>query len=302
MTKWLGVAVAALIANGAFAQQEQPGAAEFLACQEAVKANNFDGVIDSCEKALAANPDLFASNYYLGYAYRAKQRYDECAENFNTFIQKVGSNSEAAEMVANSNREGGLCYARGSSPTKAVPLLEKAAAAKPNDTEVQFFLGVTLMRANRESAAEQAFSKVIQLDPSLHRAYYYAGRINFNAQEWAKASERLEKYLELKPDDTFAADAHFMVGSMAVRNAEASGDAAAAHQKAITHLTQFLEAKPNAPQSPQAHYILGSLAAQADDNATAKTHFERYLELEPNGPQAEEVKQFLADLSEAEAG
>jgi len=302
MNKWLGMAVAALIANGAFAQQEQPGAADFLACQEAVKAHNFDGVIASCEKALAANSDLFASNYYLGYAYRAKKGYDKCAQNFATFIQKVGNNSEAAEMVNNSSREGGLCYARGSSPTKAIPRLEKAASNKPNDTEVQFFLGITQMRANRERAAEQAFSKVIQLDPSLHRAYYYAGRINFNAQEWPKAVERLEKYLELKPDDTFAADAHFMVGSMAVRNAEASGDAAAAHQKAITHLTQFLEAKPDAPQSPQAHYILGSLAAQAEDIATAKTHFERYLELEPNGPQAEEVKQFLADLSEAEAG
>lgn len=302
MNKWLGVAVAALIANGAMAQQEQPGAADFLACQEAVKANNFDGVIASCEKALAANGDLFASNYYLGYAYRSNKRYDKCAQNFDTFIKKVGSNAEAAEMVNNSNREGGLCYARGSSPTKAVPFLQKAASAKPNDTEVQFFLGVTQMRANRESAAEQAFSKVIQLDPTLHRAYYYAGRINFNAQDWQKAEERLSKYLELKPDDTFAADAHFMMGSMAVRNAEASGDAAAAHQKAITHLTAFLEAKPDAPQSSQAHYILGSLAAQAEDNATAKAHFERYLELEPNGPQAEEVKQFLADLSEADAG
>lgn len=302
MYKWLGVAVVTLIASGASAQQEQPGAADFLACQEAVGKNNFDGVISSCEKALSANGDLFASNYYLGYAYRAKQNYDKCAQNFDTFIQKVGSNAEAAEMINNSTREGGLCYARGSSPTKAIPSLQKAASNKPNDTEVQFFLGITQMRANREREAEQAFSKVIQLDPSLHRAYYYAGRINFNGQEWAKATERLEKYLELKPDDTFAADAHFMVGSMAVRGAETSGDAAAAHQKAITHLTEFLAAKPDAPQSPQAHYILGSLAAQAEDIATARTHFERYLELEPNGPQAEEVKQFLADLSEAEAG
>ena len=100
----------------------------------------------------------------------------------------------------------------------------------------------------------------------------------------------------------FAADSHFMVGSMAVRGAEDSPDAAAANQKAISHLTLFLEAKPDAPQSSQAHYILGSLAAQADDIATAKTHFQRYLELEPDGPQADEVKQFLADLSEAEAG
>lgn len=301
MKKWLGTAVVALIANGASANQEQPGAADFLACQEAVKKNDFDGVIASCEKALKANGDLYASNYYLGYAYRAKKDYDKCGQNFQTFIRKVGSNADAAAMVGNSNREGGLCIARGSSPTNAIPLLTKAASAKPNDTQVQFFLGITQMRDRKDAAAERAFSKVIQLDPSIHRAFYYAGRINFNSQDFPKASERLEKYLELKPDDTFAADAHFMVGSMAVRSAGAEPTPEAS-AKAKTHLEQFLTAKPDAPQSAQAHYILGSLAAGVEDNTGAKGHFEKYLELEPNGAQAEEIKKFLADLAAAESG
>jgi tetratricopeptide (TPR) repeat protein len=292
----LALAFAAFVASGAFAQNQQPGAEDFLACQEAVKKNDFDTVISTCEKAIAANADLFASNYYLGFAYKAKQNWGKCASNFDTFLQKVGNNPDAGVMIGAATREGGLCYARGNANGKAVPLLRKAASAKPNDKEVQFFLGLALMRTD-EGAAEQAFAKVIQLDPNLAQAEYYAGRINFNRQEWAKANERLTKYLELKPNDTFSADAHFMVGSMAIRMAEGSPDATAQQDKAIQHLEQFLAAKPNAPQSPQAHYILGSLAAQRDDNETAKGHFEKYLELEPNGAQAEEVKQFLADLS-----
>ncbi len=302
MNKWLVTAVATFIASGAFAVQEQPGAADFLACQDAVKKNDFDTVIASCEKALAASKDLYASNYYLGYAYRAKKNYDKCASNFETFIQKVGSNAEAADMIANSTREGALCYARGSSPEKAITLLSKAAAAKPNDTEVQFFLGITQMRAKREGPAEQAFSKVIQLDPSLDRAYYYAGFINFNQQQWDKAAERLGKFLELKPNDSFAADAHFMVGSMIIRTADEAADKAAAQAEAKSHLETFLAAKPSAPQSSQAHYILGSLAYQAEDNAGAKGHFEKCLELAPTGAQAEEVKKFLADLAAVESG
>ena len=301
MNKWLGLAAAMLLASGAFAQQEAPGADDFRACQDAVKQNDFDGMIASCEKAIAANSDLFLSNYYLGYAYRAKKTFDKCASNFDTFVQKVGNNPDAADMINNSNREGGLCFARANQAAKAIPMLRKAASAKPNDKEVQFFLGMSLMRTRNEGEAEQAFSKVIQLDPNLAQAYYFAGRINFNQQDWAKASTRLGKFLELAPTDQFAADAHFMVGSVGVRNAESSGDADAAKAEAASHLEQFLAAKPNAPQSAQAHYILGSLAAQKEDNATAKTHFERYLELEPNGPQAEEVKQFLAELSEAGA-
>ncbi len=294
----LALSVVALMASSAFAQ-DQPGAKDFLACQEAVKTNDFDTVIQTCERALGASADLFASNYYLGYAYKTKKNHDKCASNFDTFLKKAGNNPDAGVMIAAANREGGLCYARGSATAKAVPLLRKAASAKPTDKEVQFYLGLSLMRGNNEGQAEQAFAKVIQLDPNLAQAQYYAGRINFNQQEWAKANERLSKYLELKPDDAFSADSHYMVGSMAIRMAEGASDATARQDQAIAHLKQFLTAKPNAPQSSQAHYILGSLAAQREDNETAKSHFQKYLELEPNGAQADEVKQFLADLSAA---
>ena len=298
MNKWLALAMAFVIGSGvALVQQEQPGAQDFLAGQEAVKAKNYDAAITAFEKALAANPDLFASNYFLGFAYKTKQNWEKCGANFETFLKKVGSDPKAAEQIGHSNREGGLCYARAESTAKAIPMLQKAASAKPDDKEVQFLLGVALMRENRENEAETAFTKVIQLDPSLQRAYYYAGRINFNRQEWDQATQRLEKYLELGATDAFAPDAHFMVGSNAIRQSEGSPDAAALQQKASDHLTKFLAAKPTAPQAAQAHYILGSLAAQRDDNETAKTHFQKYLELEPNGAQAEEVKKFLQDLT-----
>jgi tetratricopeptide (TPR) repeat protein len=298
MNKWLASAMAFAIGSGALlAQEEQPGAKDFLAGQEAIKTNNFDAAILAFEKALAANPDLFASNYFLGWAYKAKQNWEKCGANFETFLRKVGNDPKAAEHIAHSNREGGLCFARAESTAKAIAFLQKSASAKPNDKEVQFLLGVALMRENRENEAEQAFSKVIELDPNLQRAYYYAGRINFNRQEFDPASQRLEKYLQLAPEDAFAADAHFMVGSIAIRKSEGSPEAASLQQKATDHLTKFLAAKPTAPQAAQAHYILGSLAAQRDDNAAAKTHFQKYLELEPNGAQAEEVKKFLADLA-----
>jgi tetratricopeptide (TPR) repeat protein len=296
MKRWLALAVASVIASAASAQQDAPGAKDFLAGQEAMKKKDFDAAIPALEKALAANPELFASNYYLGFAYKAKQKWDKCGSNFETFLKKVGSDPKATEMIGYANREGGLCFARAEATAKSIPLLQKAQSAKPNDKEVQFFLGVALMRENREDQAEQAFAKVIQLDPSIVKAFYYAGRINFNRQEWDVASERLEKYLAGAPDDTFAPDAHFMVGSIAIRKAEGSPNAAAEQQKATEHLEKFLAAKPTAPQAPDAHYILGSLAAQKDDTAKAKLHFEKYLELKPTGPQAEEVKKFLQDL------
>src|SRR3990172_3602844 len=225
MNKWLALAIAFAIGGGvALAQEEQPGVKDFLAGQEAIKTNNFDAAIPAFEKALAANPDLFASNYFLGWSYKAKQNFDKYGANFETFLRKVGSDPRAGEQIGHSNREGGLCYARAESTAKAIPLLQKSASAKPADKEVQFLLGVALMRENRENEAEQAFTKVIQLDPALQRAYYYAGRINLNPQQWDQATQPLQKYLALGPDDAFAPDAHFMVGSTTIRGAEGSPD------------------------------------------------------------------------------
>ncbi len=302
MNKWLGLAVATFVAGAAFAQQDSPGAADFVACQKAAGDGKWDVVIASCEKALSANGDLFAGNYYLGYAYQAKKNNEECAANFDTFIKKVGNNPEAADMINRANREGGLCYAKAREPGKAIPFLQKAASNKPNDKEVQYYLGRTQMLTKNAREAERAFSKVIQLDASFALAYYYAGKINFDGQQWAPATERLQKFLELSPDHQFVPDVHFLLGFAVVQTADASPDAEAAKQLAATHFEQFLAAKPTAPQSAQAHYLLGSFAADKEDDATAKSHFEKFLQLEPNGPLADEVKAYLSDLAEAESG
>ena len=300
MIKWLAVAIMVLLAGGAVAQQLPPGHKEFKEGQAAIKKNDMAGAIVAFEKALAADPDIFASHYFLGFAYQSKKNYPKTAEHFTAYLDKVGDNSEAAEQIGHATRQGGLAWARTKNSAESIPYLEKAAAAKPNDREVHYYLGMTLIRNGQEGKAEQHFSKVIQLDPSLPRPYYFVGRVAFNAEKWSEARRLLSKYLELKPDDNFAADAHFMLGQMAVRQAEGAADAAAQNNAAKMHLTKFLELKPNAPQTPQAHYILGSLAAQSEDTATATAHFQKYLQLQPSGAQADEVKQFLADLSEGE--
>ena len=298
MKKWLAVAVFLIFVSNAFAQELPPGGKEYKAGEEAMKKNDFDTAIPAFEKALAANPDLFASHYYLGFAYRAKKGFEKCGDNFLQFLKKLGS-KQAGDMKVHATREGGLCLARGKNPTQSIPYLEEAVSAKPNDKQSQFYLGVSLMRSRRDADAERVFSKVIQLDPNLHRAYYYAGRINFNSEQFEQASERLSKFLAAAPNDPFALDSHFMVGMAMVRLADGRANATVQHDSAINHLNQFLQGKPNAPQSAQAHYILGTLAAGREDNDTAQKHYEQYLQRQPSGPLAEEVKKWLESLKES---
>jgi tetratricopeptide (TPR) repeat protein len=289
MKKWVVVAVLALFAGTATAQEQfPPGGKEFKDGETAFKKKDWDAAITNFEAAVSANDTLFASHYYLGWAYQNKRNFTKSAESFIEFLDKAPSDPDAADMLVAATRQGGLAYARGNQFEQAIPLLNKAAETKPNDAEVHFFLGVSQMTSGNEQKAEEHFVKVNQLQPNLDRAWYYAGRIAFNNEDWASGKTRLSKYIELKPDGNFAGDAHFMLGSMAMTGGS--------KVSAKSHLTKALQLKPNSPQAAQSHYILGSLAAQAEELEVARSHFQRYLQLQPTGPQAVEVKKFLADL------
>ena len=113
MSKWVAVAIVVLMARGALAQQQQPaGADEYREGQAAIKKNDMDGAIVAFEKALAANPDIVASHYFLGFAYQSKKNYPKTAEHFTAYIDAVGNDPKAAEQIGHATRQGGLAWAR----------------------------------------------------------------------------------------------------------------------------------------------------------------------------------------------
>jgi tetratricopeptide (TPR) repeat protein len=194
-----------------------PGGEEYKQGQEAFKNKDWRGAITAFEAAVGKNPDLFASYYFLGWAYKNTSNPGKSADSFVKFLDKAPKDGSAAEMVTAATREAGTGYARAKKYREAVPLLEKAASANSRDTEVQFFLAFAQMQNGDEAAAEQTFAKVIQLQPNLDRAYYYAGLLDFKAERWESAKEHASKYLELSPNGPFAADAQAMLDEIAAK-------------------------------------------------------------------------------------
>ena len=196
------------------------GGEEYKQGEAAFKNKDWNGAISAFEAAVSQNADLFASYYYLGWAYKSVSNPAKSAGSFAKFVEKAPADDSAAEMVTVATREAGTGYARAKKYPEAMPFLSKAAASKPSDTEVQFFLGVAQIQTGDEAAADKTFSKVIQLQPNLDRAYYYAGLIAFKAERWDVAKERVSKYLELKPDGPFAADCQAMLDDIAAKEVQ----------------------------------------------------------------------------------
>lgn len=195
------------------------GGEEYKQGEAAFKAKDWNGAISAFESAVSQNADLFASYYYLGWAYKSVSKPDKSAGSFAKFVEKAPADDSAAEMVKAATREAGTGYARAKKYPQAIPFLSKAAASNASDAEVQFFLGLAQIQTGDEAAAEKTFAKVIKLQPNLDRAYYYSGLIAFKAERWDVAKGHVSKYLELKPDGPFAADCQAMLEDITAKEA-----------------------------------------------------------------------------------
>ncbi len=262
MTKWISVAALVLLIGEAAAQNPPAGAADFVRGQKAIRKRDNSAAIRAFERALDANRDLILSHYYLGYAYQKNRDWDKTGEHFVEFLQRVDKEDPTATlMVFHATRQGGLALARTERSNEAIPYLKEIISAEADDKDAHFFLGLALFKNDDSTQADKHFTKVIELDQAYVEAYYYAGRIAYDREDVAAANERLGRLLNLQPKSPHAAEAHFMLGSLAITEAETAQDPTEARAK-------------------------------------ARTHFEKYLTLEPSGAEAEEIKKLLEDVRE----
>lgn len=157
----------------------------------------FDEAIKAYRLVTAAFPDDFESLNNLGNALSATERYDEAIEvlkravdirasapvrlNLAGALIEAGRKGEAREVLArivadfpdDPNPHHDLFHLAKERGDQAAALahLEKAAALKPQDAEMQMALGVEYGVERRIADAEAAYRKAISLKPEFADAY-----------------------------------------------------------------------------------------------------------------------------------
>jgi tetratricopeptide (TPR) repeat protein len=264
MKNWMViVAMVALPATGAWAlasEQDTLAAVEaFTTGKDAALKQNWDAAIPALEKAVTLNPDLFVANYYLGYAYLAKQDKVKGIAALQTFLAKAEADPGSADLVARATRQLGLVYANDKNFAEAVPVLEKAAKANEKDADVAFWLAVALTATKQDDAAEARWLKVSELDPKKTIALYHAGRIAYQKKDDANAKARLDAYVAQVTEGAQAGWAFFWLGQIAQRAGDnpaakeyfkkylATNPPAGPQVDAVRQFVQSVEAAPAAP-------------------------------------------------------
>ncbi len=266
-----------------------------LQCEPAAQAQQWDSVITYCQMAVQANPQAFILNYYLGLAHMTKEDWANAGVSFSTFLDGVQGNREAASQLSQqitvAQRSGGIAYARANAIQDALPLLQAASRANPQDVEIHFRLGNALLRTGDNAGGERALDVYIEHAPAPAPAIIFiVGQLAYNSGNLTKADALLSRFLEAQPSGRGSADAHYMLGQALQASDE---------DRAITHYQGFLAgADAGDARVADANFALGTILYNRDDCSNAEQYYQAMLEAAPDHANAAQVTEILASIAE----
>ncbi|MBN2369166.1 MAG: tetratricopeptide repeat protein [Vicinamibacteria bacterium] len=259
MLKWMLSLILSLAAAEAFAFQSAEASVEsaqaYTQGYAAVTQKDWAAAIPLLEKAVSLNPEMFVSHFWIGVSYQAQNNAEKAIEHYKTFVAKAGADPGSTSLVQQATRECGVILAKQKKLAEATPLLEKAVAAKADDVEARYLLGLALLSSENKDGAEAHFAKLMELKPDFALPFWYAGRIAYDRKDDEAARSRLEGFLALNPEKTQAAAAHLMLGNLALRMDSS--------ERALTHFEKYLEVNPAGAQADAVRKNVESLKAGA---------------------------------------
>jgi superkiller protein 3 len=164
----------------------------------------------------------------------------------------------------------------------------EAKRESPEDARIHNFLGIVLVRLEKNEEAASEYHEAIRLDPQMEDAYRNLGFLKWNEHELEPAREALDRAVKLSPNDSFA---HYYLGrvlldeqlyAQAVREIESSAvplpaDTSFSIQLATAHIAlgnrdkarKLLEQLATVPLDDQQSIHVASLFLALRENDSA---------------------------------
>jgi tetratricopeptide (TPR) repeat protein len=273
------------------------------AAQFALEGKQWDQVSELLRPLLAASdePAHQTAVLFQADAWGRAKRYDEAlalldkekktpavAGRRAEILFRAGRDAEAQHELAGlaagddaAAQAAAQAYQRAERYQESIPILEKLAAAHPDQLATGFLLGAAYERTGQRDSAVAEFHRVLKLDPEFHAAMNYLG------YTFAEAGMNLEEALALvtravalDPDNGAYVDSlgwtYFRLG----RNDQARG---------VLERAARLD-----PEDATLQEHLGDVYVALGQTERARQAYQRSLELEGGNP--EQVRRKLGDL------
>jgi len=169
----------------------------------------------------------------------------------------------------------GVLFLQAGQIDQAVPLLERATEARPNDAAFWHNLGHAYMRSRRMDDALKSFDRAIAVDPAQPAPLFSAATVRLGRQSNGDINAAIELLGRAKAAGWHPAELHQTLGIALMLAGKVD--------QAIPEFHAALDLKPN---SADAYHHLGAAHLQRKDMEGARWCLERAMELEPHNPRA----------------
>jgi tetratricopeptide (TPR) repeat protein len=154
--------------------------------------------------------------------------------------------------------------------TEALPLLEKIAAAEPNDGETQFFLAFALL-GQAHNTKDGATRKALRV--RARQAFVKAKSLNYN-------EPKLDALILSLPED--GSDAPGFTSNSEANNLMQEGEALFSQGKPDEALKKYQAALQLDPKLYHAALFCGDIFLQKEDFANAEIWYQKAITIDPN--------------------
>jgi tetratricopeptide (TPR) repeat protein len=236
-----------------------PGLAKNLGLS-AFRINDYPEAIRGFARAIDEKPTDAPVRAMLGLAYFAAEEYTEAAKTFSPLGLQGMQDSTVGYAWAAS-------LAHGGDLKKAAEVLGEFEKENHGGNDGLLLIGELWIEIGDYAHAVDAFHRVLQSDPSLRKAHYFAGQADIRWEHWPEAAAEFEAELKLEPTDP---EALYNLGFVYLQQSRVD-DAAALFQ-------QVLSAQPN---HANANYELGKILLDRGQLKEAVDHLETATRLSP---------------------
>lgn len=156
-------------------------------------------IIREATKKLSADPHNVSGLKDLSDLYYKEQRWDKALPLLETLLNvlQAHSASDAAGVAVRL----GVCAVKLNRPADALRALTQAKQYVPNDFEVNYYLGQTLLQNKEYEKAIPVLKKAIAVNPEVSDTYMYAGMALYGNHNFKESILYLKRALDTHPEN-----------------------------------------------------------------------------------------------------
>jgi len=277
---------------------------------EQLQSNDLSAALDTFKSILDQQPDNPEANYRIGVIYMRQNQYKLGIEHLKRAAQYAPDNISYHMSLANAyefSRQNELAiqqykkvnemaspdsneaneakkkidflratqYATEGNVDEALPIFEKLAKGYPDDTLIQYSLGLAYLFVKDLEKSKSIFTNLIQLAPDNLNIYLNLATIYEQQGNLKQATENLRKVIEISPRGRLAQQARERLGIIEGRLLMQEGNLS----EALDTLNGVIEISPN---NVAALFTIAEVYQLMGQMGLSEQNFKKVIELSPS--------------------